>query len=83
MGFVIHQEGQGKPAKNRRARSLSQQRTYEAIQKEKQDIKALFISGYTGDIVLDKGIHDKAYDYISKPLSPKELLHEFREILDK
>ena len=41
------------------------------------------MSGYTGDIVLDKGIHDKAYDYISKPLSPKDLLQKIREILDK
>jgi hypothetical protein len=61
-GFVIHQEGQGKPAKNGRIRSLSQQRTYEAIHKQRQDMKALFISGYTQDVVLDKGMYDKAYD---------------------
>ncbi|MBA4394628.1 MAG: hypothetical protein C0407_13840 [Desulfobacca sp.] len=55
---------------------------YEAIIKEKPKIKVLFTSGYTGDVVIDKGIDD-GVEFISKPLSLKELLLKVREVLDK
>ncbi|MCX5813430.1 MAG: ATP-binding protein [Proteobacteria bacterium] len=56
---------------------------YEEIRKIKSHIKVLFTSGYTGDVVLEKGIHDEAVDFISKPLSPDELLLKVREVLDR
>jgi CheY-like chemotaxis protein len=56
---------------------------YEEIQRVKPDTKVLFTSGYTGDVVLDKGICNGALNFISKPLSPGELLLKVREILDK
>jgi len=55
---------------------------YKEIKKMKPDIKVLFMSGYTGDIVLDKGVQEKEYNFISKPLSPNALLLKLREILD-
>ncbi len=57
--------------------------TYEEIEKIKPHIKVLFTSGYTGDVVLTKGIHDEALNFISKPLSPNELVRKTREVLDK
>jgi two-component system, cell cycle sensor histidine kinase and response regulator CckA len=56
---------------------------YEEIKKMKPDIKVLFISGHARDTVLDKGIMDKDFNFISKPVSPGELLQTLREILDK
>ncbi len=56
---------------------------YEEIIKFKPKIKVLFTSGYTGDVVIDKGIYDETVDFISKPLSPKTLLLKVREVLDK
>ena len=56
---------------------------YEEIHRMQPHIKALFTSGYTKDIVLDKGIEDKEFDFISKPLSPAALLHKIREVLDR
>jgi len=56
---------------------------YEEIIKMKPDIKALFISGHTRDTVLNKGIRDKEFHFISKPVSPRKLLQTLREILDK
>ena len=47
------------------------------------DVKLLFTSGYTKDVILDKGIEDKELDFISKPLSPKNFLEKVREVLDK
>ena len=56
---------------------------FEEIRKVKPEIKTLFTSGYTGDIVLDKGIHDEEVDFLSKPLMPNDLLRKVREMLDR
>jgi nitrogen-specific signal transduction histidine kinase/CheY-like chemotaxis protein len=56
---------------------------YEEIRTMRHDIKALFMSGYTADIVLDKGVFGKTSDYIAKPIAPHELLHKVRHILDR
>jgi CheY-like chemotaxis protein len=56
---------------------------YEEVLKAKPDAKVLFTSGYTGDVVLDKGIHDETVNFISKPLSPDDLLRKIREVLDR
>jgi len=41
------------------------------------------MSGYTGDVVLDRGVSGKALDYVAKPIAPNELLHKVRNILDR
>ncbi|OGW19162.1 MAG: hypothetical protein A2X56_05605 [Nitrospirae bacterium GWC2_57_13] len=45
------------------------------------DVKCLFMSGYTADIVHKKGVLDEGVPFISKPASPTELLKKIREIL--
>lgn len=55
----------------------------EEIQKIKPDMKILFVSGYTRDVVLFKGIQDETADFISKPILPDQLTHKVREMLDK
>jgi PAS domain S-box-containing protein len=56
---------------------------HEEIRAMSPDIKALFMSGYTADVVLDKGVFGKALDYIAKPIAPNELLHKVRDMLDR
>jgi PAS domain S-box-containing protein len=56
---------------------------YEEIRTMRHDVKALFMSGYTADVVLDKGVFGKTLDYIAKPIAPNELLHKVRNILDR
>jgi PAS domain S-box-containing protein len=56
---------------------------YEEVRKTCPDIKVLFMSGYTGDVVLDKGVHGDAANFIAKPLLPDELLMKVREVLDR
>jgi FixJ family two-component response regulator len=46
------------------------------------DIKVLFTSGYTADVIHKRGILDEGVDFISKPVSTHDLLHKIREILD-
>lgn len=53
------------------------------IRKIRPDIKVLFASGYTADIIQKKGIIEKGFDYIQKPISPNNFLKEVRAILDK
>jgi PAS domain S-box-containing protein len=64
------------PKKNGRA-------VYEEIHRIKPHIKVLFTSGYTDDIILDKGIENKEFDFIAKPLSLNNLLQKVREVLDR
>jgi PAS domain S-box-containing protein len=55
---------------------------YNEIRKIKQDIKVLFTSGHTRDVVLDKGIEDKKFNFLQKPIVPDILLRKVREALD-
>lgn len=56
---------------------------YEEIRRTKPDVRVLFASGYTGDVVFDKGVEREAFDFIEKPVSPNDLLLKIREILDR
>jgi len=56
---------------------------FEKIRAMDSRIKVLFISGYTRDIVLDKGIKDREFDFLSKPLVLDRFLQKVREILDR
>jgi PAS domain S-box-containing protein len=56
---------------------------YEEVLRTTPDAKVLFTSGYTGDVILDKGIHDETVNFISKPLFPDDLLRKVREVLDR
>ncbi len=55
---------------------------YDEIIKIKQDIKAIFISGYKPEIVMKKSISNEKLDFILKPVSPIILLRKIRQMLD-
>jgi two-component system, cell cycle sensor histidine kinase and response regulator CckA len=46
-------------------------------------IKVIFTSGYTKDVVLDKGIEEGEVDFMSKPILAEEMLMKIREVLDR
>ncbi len=56
---------------------------YQEIKRSKNDIKVLFTSGYTSDVILTKGVHDKQYELLMKPTSSEIFLQKVREILDR
>ena len=55
---------------------------YENIKKINPDIKAIFLSGYTANLIQQKGVLNKGLNFIMKPVSPKNLLRKTREVLD-
>jgi len=56
---------------------------YEAISRITPGMKVIFISGYTQDVVLEKGIEEGEFDFLSKPLGSNMLLRMVREVLDR
>jgi len=46
------------------------------------DIKALFLSGYSADVLQEDDIHCGEVEILMKPITPNELLGKVREMLD-
>ncbi|MRR59345.1 MAG: hybrid sensor histidine kinase/response regulator, partial [Deltaproteobacteria bacterium] len=57
------------------------QSVYEEIRSVRPEMKALFISGYTQDIINRKGVLDEGINFIAKPVKPDDLLAKIREVL--
>jgi DNA-binding response OmpR family regulator len=56
---------------------------FEEIRKIRPDMKVLFMSGYTKDIVITKGVLEEEVFFIAKPFTPYKLLMLTRDILDR
>jgi CheY-like chemotaxis protein len=56
---------------------------YEKIKKLRPDMKALFMSGYSKDVLAKEGILEEGLNFVLKPISPTELLRKIREVLGK
>jgi CheY-like chemotaxis protein len=56
---------------------------YDELKKLRPDIKVLFISGYSADILTKKGIAGEGINFISKPINPEVFFRKIREVLDK
>ena len=55
---------------------------YNEARKINPDIKTIFMSGYTADIIHKKGILEQGLHFIQKPFSQGGLLRKVREVLD-
>jgi signal transduction histidine kinase/CheY-like chemotaxis protein len=54
---------------------------YDYIRTIEPDIKAIFISGYTEDILTSKGVCEEGLEFLSKPLEIQTLMQKIKEIL--
>ncbi len=54
---------------------------YEEIRKIKPEIPVIFISGYTANVIHQKGILEEGINLVLKPVSPTILLEKIRQVL--
>ncbi len=55
---------------------------YDEIRAIRPEIKTLFTSGYTADVVSSRGLLEQGMHFIAKPASIRDLAQKMREILD-
>lgn len=56
---------------------------FDEISRMTQGMKAIFISGYTADILSRKELDRKGLEFLMKPVSPLDLLRKVRGVLDR
>jgi len=56
---------------------------YEKMRALRQDLRMIFMSGYTGDIIDRQCILEDGGNFLQKPIQPEKLLRLMREMLDK
>jgi DNA-binding response OmpR family regulator len=55
----------------------------ERIRLDRPEMKCLFMSGYTSDVIVHHGVLDEGVQFIPKPFSIKVLAVKVREVLDQ
>jgi polar amino acid transport system substrate-binding protein len=55
---------------------------YEEIRKVRPDVKAVFMSGYSPELLQNKGILDTGEEVLIKPIHPLDLVRKVRAVLD-
>ena len=55
----------------------------ESVEALRPGIKALYMSGYTTNVIMRRGILDENVNFLQKPFSVKGLASKVREVLDK
>lgn len=56
---------------------------YQAISREREDIKVAYMSGYTDGVILECGIHKAGVTFLQKPFGPLDLLASIRGLLNR
>ncbi|MDD3846098.1 MAG: PAS domain S-box protein [Syntrophorhabdaceae bacterium] len=56
---------------------------FDAIRVLDPSVRVIFTSGYTDDIIEEKGVPDEKHDFLGKPITPATLLRKIREVLDR
>ncbi len=55
----------------------------ERVKKRMPGVKVLYMSGYTEDVIAQKGVLYKGVRFLQKPFSREALLRKVREVLDE
>lgn len=54
----------------------------EELQRQRSDVRILFLSGYTDDAILRHGVLEAGIAFLQKPYTPSALVSKVREVLD-
>jgi PAS domain S-box-containing protein len=55
---------------------------YDEVRRMRPGVKALFMSGYTADVISSKGVLEEGMQFITKPASLRDLSQKMRDVLD-
>ncbi len=55
---------------------------YEKMVQERPGLKVLYMSGYTDNVIAQRGIRGKGIQFIQKPFSAKSLAYKIRKVLE-
>ncbi len=56
---------------------------YRQVRELRPDLKVLFMSGYTEDVIAPHGVLEEGTDFIEKPFTVEGLTRKIREVLDR
>jgi PAS domain S-box-containing protein len=62
--------------------NMNGKEAYNLISEKNPAVRIIFMSGYTADIIQNKGIVDEDINFIHKPISKQPLLKKVRSVLD-
>jgi hypothetical protein len=62
---------------------LNGREVYEEIRRQAGPRRVIFTSGYTAEIINQKGVLDEGIDFMAKPVDPATLLARVREALER
>jgi PAS domain S-box-containing protein len=62
---------------------MSGKELHERLKEKQPDLKALFMSGYTEDIIAHHGVLEKGTELLDKPFNIESLTRKVREVLNK
>jgi two-component system cell cycle sensor histidine kinase/response regulator CckA len=61
---------------------MSGRELVQALHQIRPDLKALYVSGYTEDEIVRRGLHDPSVAFLQKPFTADELVHKVRSLLE-
>ncbi|MCK6473314.1 MAG: response regulator [Armatimonadetes bacterium] len=62
---------------------MSGRQLAETLKAERPDLKVLYMSGYTDNAIVHRGVLEPGTEFIEKPVQPDSLLRKVQEVLDK
>lgn len=62
--------------------AMSGRELVEALQTERPALRVLYMSGYTDDEIVRRGLHDPSMSFIQKPFTAENLAMQVRKVLD-
>jgi PAS domain S-box-containing protein len=61
---------------------MNGKQVYEHVREGRPEIKVLYMSGYTGDVIVHHGVLEPGVDFVQKPFTVEILARRVREVLD-
>jgi two-component system cell cycle sensor histidine kinase/response regulator CckA len=62
--------------------SMNGKQVYEHVREGRPEIRVLYMSGYTGDVIVHHGVLEPGVDFVQKPFTVELLARRVREVLD-